>query len=56
MLGMLLGSESRAEVLSSSDPALAEWFGLAPMTDSGIAVTAKTAMRLAAVYACVNRL
>lgn len=56
MLGMLLGSESRAEVLSSSDPALAEWFGLAPMTDSGIAVTAKTAMRLAAVYACVHRL
>lgn len=56
MLGMLLGSESRTEVLSSSDPALAEWFGLAPVTDSGIAVTAKSAMRLAAVYACVHRL
>jgi len=56
MLGMLLRNESRADVITSSDPGLAEWFGLAPVTDSGIAVTAKSAMRLAAVYACVHRL
>lgn len=55
MLGILLG-EARSEILTSSDPALAEYFGLSPVTDSGVAITAKSVMRLGAAYACIHRL
>lgn len=36
------------------DPALAEWFGMLNMTAAGVSVTAETAMRVSAVYACIR--
>jgi HK97 family phage portal protein len=40
--------------LSIADPALAEWFGLAPDDAAGELVTPRTAMALTAVFRCVS--
>lgn len=51
----LIDTEVRSEIMSS-DPAIAEYFGIPLMTDAGVVVTAESSMRLAAVYSCVHRL
>lgn len=52
-----IDAESRsAGVISSSDPALAEFFGLNSLTEAGVPVTQESAMRLSAVYSCIHRL
>lgn len=56
MLSLLFGAEARSETISSSDPGLAEWFGLGATTESGVSVTPASSMRLAAVYSCIHRL
>ncbi|MBP8220097.1 MAG: phage portal protein [Aeromonadaceae bacterium] len=56
MFSLLFGAEARSETISSSDPGLAEWFGLGATTESGVSVTPASSMRLAAVYSCIHRL
>ncbi|WP_270816765.1 MULTISPECIES: phage portal protein [Aeromonas] len=56
MFSLLFGAEARSETISSSDPGLAEWFGLGAATESGVSVTPASSMRLAAVYSCIHRL
>lgn len=56
MLSLLIGADARSETIRSSDPGLAEWFGLGATTESGVSVTPASSMRLAAVYSCIHRL
>ena len=56
MFSLLFGAEARSETISSSDPGIAEWFGLGATTESGVSVTPASSMRLAAVYSCIHRL
>lgn len=48
--------EKRATLIVANprDPVLAEWFGLAGLTEAGVSVTPETALRLTAVMACVR--
>ena len=48
--------EKRATVLIANprDPVLANWWGLAALTEAGISVTPETALQLNAVMACVR--
>jgi len=55
MMGILSRAiEQRSAAAHPRDPVLAEWFGGGYQTASGIAVTPDSAMREAAVYACVR--
>jgi len=50
----LLSSIIESRSIHQRDPAIAEWLGGGGNTASGVAVTPDTAMREAAVYACVR--
>ncbi|HSH84362.1 MAG TPA: phage portal protein, partial [Guyparkeria sp.] len=56
ILDRLIQPEQRASFSQANpkDPILAEWFGGRSNTSAGVSVTADSAMRISAVFACVR--